>query len=127
MGIQGMRVVGDDMPTGSGTGGSDFSVAGQNVWAKPLVDGSWALALLNNDPKEATVSCGYECWSRLQLEPADTVRARVDRLSRSGWKRGTPAADLSDEAWAAVQAEAARLRGPGGVMALTGGWGNAVP
>jgi alpha-galactosidase len=38
---------------------------GANVWAKPLPDGEWALAFLNNWPESRNVTCGAPCFESL--------------------------------------------------------------
>jgi hypothetical protein len=63
MGVQGGRIVGSDSSNPS----SDEDFSGTNVWARPLVDGSWAVVLLNNNADAATVTCGPTCLARLRF------------------------------------------------------------
>jgi len=94
MGVQGGRIVGADLGTDKQT-----QFGGTNVWARPLVDGSWALALLNNGPDDANVTCGPTCLGRLTFN-------------------STPASSPSEARNRATRA-----------MRLTGAdaWGNAIP
>ena len=42
----------------------------QQIWAKPLANGSWAVAFANYALKEATVTCGASCFAALGMTSA---------------------------------------------------------
>jgi len=81
MGKQGFRVIGEDMGASSGT----------NIWAKPLQDGTWAVAFLNNDQNTQDMTCDAFCMSQIPFTKQGSQVATFSGVLMNNCTNGNPA------------------------------------
>eukprot|EP00937_MAST-01D_sp_MAST-1D-sp2_P001575 g1575.t1 len=103
---QGERIVGGDLSYSLKTPTSPAKGSGTNVWAKPLPDGEFALAMISNEDTPQDVTCDAACF------------AKAGATNKAGYKVRDLWAHADVGAWTAGSSFTAKGLIPHGGVAL---------
>jgi len=79
MGVQGVRIQGGNLTIQSRHlehNWQDLDASHANIWAKPLVDKSWAAVFINTAISASTLTCDATCFAAMGFKTTQILKAR---------------------------------------------------